>query len=97
VTDPKKWQIGPENQALVLRLLEERLEIRAVARATSCGPVPTASGSSMLCIKGIRPTTPGPPKKVRDKLCSLVGSKANVQLVWVALEAETLRVLATVV
>jgi insertion element IS1 protein InsB len=34
VADPKKGPVGPEDQALVRRLLAERLGVRAIARVT---------------------------------------------------------------
>jgi insertion element IS1 protein InsB len=102
VAAPKKGPVSEDERALVRRLLAERLGVRAIARAT---------GRSRSWVQGFvnalyRENTPRPrsaPKKSgpvvieADELWSFVGSKDDVHWVWVALDADTRRVLAMVV
>jgi IS1 family transposase len=105
VADPKKGPVTDDEQALVRRLLAERMGVRAIARAT---------GRSRTWVQGFvnavyrdeTPHDPGPPPKKSgpvvieaeaDELWSFVGSKADVHWVWVVLDADTRRVLAMVV
>jgi transposase-like protein len=66
VAAPRKGPVGPEEQALVRRLLAERLGVRAIARAT---------GRSRSRVQGFvnrlyreqTPHDPGPPPKSRPR------------------------------
>ena len=66
VAAPRKGPVGPEDQALVRRLLAERLGVRAIARAT---------GRSRSWVQGFvnalyragTPHNPGPPPKSRPR------------------------------
>ncbi|MCE9564572.1 MAG: hypothetical protein K8U57_21260 [Planctomycetes bacterium] len=64
VTDPKKGPVGPEDQALVLRLLAERLGVRAISHEPPVGPAPGSKGSSTPCIGRTLHTTLDRPQKV---------------------------------
>ena len=63
---PKKGPVGPDEQALVRRLLGERLGVRAIARATGRSRSWVQGFVNALYREGT-PHDPGPPPKSRAR------------------------------
>lgn len=94
VEDPQ-WQPKPkETKALVNRLLQEKLPLAGIARATAVSPswlqghandVYEAVSQTAVVI----PKPKGPLTVQMDELWSFVGHKGNKQWVWLAMDAKT--------
>jgi insertion element IS1 protein InsB len=102
---PENHVITEEQQALIERLLLERISLRGICRAVGVGlrwllhfmVARFAAAPDHLCVQ----LTAGTQKVILqrleaevDELWSFVGKKANRQWVWIAMDADTRQILA---
>jgi transposase-like protein len=90
-----QWQPKPkETQALVNRLLHEKIPLAGIARATETSEgwvqgQANATYASVSQVAEVAPKLKSPLKVQMDELWSFVDHKGNKQWVWLAMDAET--------
>jgi IS1 family transposase/transposase-like protein len=98
VEDPQ-WQPKPkETKALVNRLLQEKIPLAGIARATAVSESwlqghANAVYEAVPQTAVVIPKPKGPLAVQMDELWSFVGHKGNKQWVWLAMDAETREIL----
>ena len=94
VEDPQWQPKSKETKALVNRLLEEKISLAGIARATEVSESwlqghANATYEAVSKTTEVLPKPQGPLRVQMDELWSFVDHKGNQQWVWLAMDAET--------